>query len=75
MLYGTVSDILYGTVRFIITANVNRDSSVKYSSSSSSNSSGSTDTSRYAKGSDSQQRMLASQCNNGGSIQPCVGLR
>ncbi len=73
-----MSHMLYGTVWCFMTAHVNHVSSVNDSNSNSSISSsdsGSTDTSSNAKGSDSQQRMLASQCNSGGDIQPCVGLR
>ena len=34
---------------------------------------GSGGTSSSAKGSNSKQRMLASQCNDGGNLQPCFG--
>ncbi len=68
--------MLYGTVWCFITAHVSHISSVNDSNSSiSSGDYGSSDTSSSAKGSNSQQRMLASQCNNGGSLQPCLGLR
>jgi len=73
-----MSHMLYGTVWCFVAAHVSLISIVNDSNSNSSigsSDNGSSDTSSSAKGSNSQQRMLASQCSNGGSRQPHLGLR